>query len=31
VGAEYTLQLRILDETASLGQPHAVIEALVRH
>jgi len=31
VGTEYTLQLRILNETASVGQPHAVVEALVRH
>jgi hypothetical protein len=31
VGSEYTLQLRILNETASLGQPHAVTEVVFRH
>ena len=30
-GDEYTLQLRILNETASTGQPHAVTEVAFRH
>ena len=30
-GDEYTLQLRILNETASTGQPHAVAEVAFRH
>jgi len=31
VGDEYTLRLRVLNETASLGQPHAVTEVSFRH
>ena len=31
VGDEYTVQLRILNETASLGQLHAVTEVAFRH